>query len=391
MTREMSTEVTTAPLFTPLSVRGVTLANRIVMSPMTRGFSPGGVPSQDVASYYRRRAEGETGLIITEGVGIDHPSALGEAGLGENSIPTLAGAESVAGWRRVTDEVHESGGVIFPQLWHMGPMKEAHTGPVPTAPPLRPSGLWGPAGRLTSLDAGYLTRVMAPTRAMTDEEIADVISAYRRSASHAKAAGFDGIAIHGGHGYLIDSFLWNETNQRTDAWGRDRGARSRFATEVVREIRAEIGDTMPISFRFSQWKQQDFKARLATTPDELEQVLGPLAAAGVDIFEASARYFNRAEFEGSDMNLAGWAKKVTGKLSMAVGGIGIDKGFYDSMAGSATVAQPDLSPLLDRFARNEFDLIGVGRSLLHDPHWARRARLGEPFLGFSTDSLTRLT
>ena len=381
----------TAPLFTPLSVRGVTLANRIVMSPMTRGFSPDGMPGPDVASYYQRRAEGETGLIITEGVGIDHPSALGEAGLGENSIPTLAGAESVAAWRCVTDAVHTSGGVIFPQLWHMGPMKEANTGPVPAAAPMRPSGLWGPAGRLTSLDAGYLARVSAPTRAMSDEEIADVIAAYRRSASYAKAAGFDGIAIHGGHGYLIDSFLWSETNQRADAWGKDRTARSRFAAEVVREIRAEIGEAMPISFRFSQWKQQDFKARLATTPAELEQTLGPLAEAGVDIFEASTRYFNRAEFDGSEMNLAGWVKKVTGKLSMTVGGIGINKGFYDSMAGTETVAQPDLTPLLERFLRNEFDLIGVGRSLLHDAHWARRARLGEPFLGFSTDSLTRLT
>ena len=381
----------TAPLFTPLSVRGVTLANRIVMSPMTRGFSPDGMPGPDVASYYQRRAEGETGLIITEGVGIDHPSALGEAGLGENSIPTLAGAESVAAWRYVTDAVHTSGGVIFPQLWHMGPMKEANTGPVPAAAPMRPSGLWGPAGRLTSLDAGYLARVSAPTRAMSDEEIADVIAAYRRSASYAKAAGFDGIAIHGGHGYLIDSFLWSETNQRADVWGKDRTARSRFAVEVVRELRAEIGEAMPISFRFSQWKQQDFKARLATTPAELEQTLGPLAEAGVDIFEASTRYFNRAEFDGSEMNLAGWVKKVTGKLSMTVGGIGINKGFYDSMAGTETVAQPDLTPLLERFLRNEFDLIGVGRSLLHDAHWARRARLGEPFLGFSTDSLTRLT
>jgi 2,4-dienoyl-CoA reductase-like NADH-dependent reductase (Old Yellow Enzyme family) len=226
---------------------------------------------------------------------------------------------------------------------------------------------------------------------MTDEEIADVIAAYRRSASYAKVAGFDGIAIHGGHGYLIDSFLWSETNQRIDIWGKDRTARTRFAAEVVREIRAEIGAAMPISFRFSQWKQQDFKARLANTPAELEQTLAPLAEAGVDIFEASTRYFNRAEFEGSDMNLAGWAKKVTGKLSMTVGGIGINKGFYDSMAGSETVAQPDLTPLLERFLRNEFDLIGVGRSLLHDAHWARRARLGEPFLGFSTDSLTRLT
>jgi 2,4-dienoyl-CoA reductase-like NADH-dependent reductase (Old Yellow Enzyme family) len=383
--------VITAPLFTPLRVREVTLANRIVMSPMTRGFSPDGLPGPDVAAYYQRRAQGETGLIITEGVGIDHPSALGEAGLGENSIPTLSCAASVGAWRRVTDAVHSSGGVIFPQLWHMGPMKEANTGPVPAAPPMRPSGLWGPAGRQTSLDAGYLTRVSAPTRPMSDEEIADVIAAYRRSASYAKGAGFDGIAIHGGHGYLIDSFLWSETNQRVDAWGKDRTAKSRFAAEVVREIRAEIGNAMPISFRFSQWKQQDFKARLATTPDELEQILAPLAEAGVDIFEASTRYFNRAEFEGSEMNLAGWAKKLTGKLSMAVGGIGINKGFYDSMAGAQTLAQPDLTPLLARFMRGEFDLVGVGRSLLHDAQWARRARTGEAFLGFTTDSLTRLT
>jgi 2,4-dienoyl-CoA reductase-like NADH-dependent reductase (Old Yellow Enzyme family) len=345
----------------------------------------------DVAAYYKRRAQGETGLIITEGVGIDHPAALGEAGLGENGIPVLAGEASVAAWRRVTDAVHASGGVIFPQLWHMGPMKEANTGPHPAAAPLRPSGVWGPAGRTTSLNAGYLARVMTETRPMTDSEIADVISAYGRSAGYAKAAGFDGIAIHGGHGYLIDAFLWAETNRRQDAWGKDLGARSRFAAEVVREIRWVVGDRMPVTFRFSQWKQQDFRARLANDPHELEQVLAPLADAGVDIFEASTRYFNRAEFPGSEMNLAGWVKKVTGKMSMTVGGIGIDKGFYDSMAGADTVAQPDLTPLLERFSRNEFDLVGVGRSLLHDPNWARRARLGEPFLGFSTDSLERLT
>lgn len=381
----------TAPLFAPLSVRGLILANRVVMSPMTRGFSPDGVPGDDVAGYYRRRAEGETGLIITEGVGIDHPSALGEAGLGENAIPVLGGPASVEGWQRVTDAVHAAGGVIFPQLWHMGPMREQHTGPVPDAPVLRPSGLWGPAGRLNSLDAGYVERVLPAIQPMTDAQIADVIAAYACSASYAREAGFDGIAIHGGHGYLIDSFLWAETNRRTDAWGGSRAARSRFGAEVVRAIRAAIGDSMPITFRFSQWKQQDFKARLASTPAELEDVLAPLADAGVDIFEASTRYFNRAEFAGSEMNLAGWTKKVTGKLSMAVGGIGIDKGFYDSMNGAKTGTQPDLSALLARFARGEFDLIGVGRSLLHDPQWARRARLGEPFLGFSNESLKLLT
>lgn len=378
-------------LFTPLVVRDVTLANRIVMSPMTRGFSPGGLPGDDVAAYYKRRAQGETGLIITEGVGVDHPAALGEAGLGENSIPVLAGEASIAAWRRVTDEVHASGGVIFPQLWHMGPMKEANTGPFADATPLRPSGVWGPSGRTTSLDAGYIERVMAETRPMTDAEIADVIAAYGRSARLARAAGFDGIAIHGGHGYLIDAFLWAETNHRTDDWGKNRAARSRFAVEVVREIREAIGDAMPITFRCSQWKQQDFRARLANDPHELEQILAPIADAGVDIFEASTRYFNRAEFTGSEMNLAGWVKKVTGRLSMTVGGVGINKGYYDSMAGAETSAQHDLTPLLDRFSRNEFDLVGVGRSLLHDPNWARRARLGQPLLGFNNDSLARLT
>src|SRR5688572_1771611 len=102
--------LSTAPLFQPLRLRGLLLKNRIVMSPMTRNFSPLGVPGADVAAYYRRRAEGEAGLIITEGVGIDHPSALGEAGLGENAIPQLHGDAALAGWREVVAQVHAAGG-----------------------------------------------------------------------------------------------------------------------------------------------------------------------------------------------------------------------------------------------------------------------------------------
>src|SRR5262249_35463968 len=101
------------PLFTPIAVRGVTLRNRVLMSPMTRSFSPQGVPGADVAGYYRRRAAGETGLLITEGVGIDHPSALGEAGLGESDLPHMYGAAALAGWQAVVDGVHQDQGVIF--------------------------------------------------------------------------------------------------------------------------------------------------------------------------------------------------------------------------------------------------------------------------------------
>lgn len=379
-------------LFQPLALRGAALRNRIVMSPMTRGFCPGGVPGADVAAYYRRRAAGGAGLIITEGVGVDHPSALGEAGLGENAIPQLHGDAALDGWRRVVADVHAEGGAIFPQLWHMGVMKEPGTGPHPDAPPMRPSGLWGPLGRKTSIDPGYIDRVAAATQPMSDGEIADVIAAYARSAANARAVGFDGVALHGGHGYLLDTFLWGETNRRADRWGGDRAGRTRFAVEVVRAVRDAIGDGMAISFRFSQWKQQDFTARLAATPEELGDILGPLAEAGVDLFEASTRYFAQPAFpeSGSPLNLAGWAKSLTGKLTMTVGGVGIDKGYYDTMAGAeASVARLDV--LMERFDRGEFDLVGVGRMLLHEPEWVRKIRAGSPITAFSPDSLKVLT
>ena len=379
-----------APLFQPIRIRAVEVPNRIVMAPMTRSFSPGGVPGEDVAAYYRRRAEGETGLLITEGVGVDHPAALGDAGLGEDDLPHLYGEHALAGWRRVVAEVHAAAGLIFPQLWHQGVMRKAGTGPNPHVPSCRPCGLWGPTGRTTSLAAEDVASFAIPTAPMTENDIAEVIAAYGRSARNAMEVGFDGIAIHGAHGYLPDNFLWEETNQRTDRWGGDRRRRAQFAVEVVKTVRAAIGPERPLIFRFSQWKQQDFRARLANTPQELEEILGPIADAGVDVFDASVRYFNRAEFEGSPLNLAGWAKQVSGKLSMAVGGIGLNKGYYESRRAGASAAAYNFEALMERFARGEFDLVEVGRSLLHDPFWTRKVRLGEELSPFSEESLAVL-
>lgn len=168
----------TAPLFAPMTLRAVTLRTRIVMSSMTRGFSPGGVPGQDVAAYYRRRAEADVGLIVTERVGVDHPGALGFGGFEEGEIPVLHGAEALAGWRRVVDEVHAAFGVIFPQLWHQGVIREPGTGRHPEAPSCRPSGLWGPDSGASSLPRDYVDRVLPPARPMTESEIGDVIAAF---------------------------------------------------------------------------------------------------------------------------------------------------------------------------------------------------------------------
>ncbi|NEW39825.1 NADH:flavin oxidoreductase [Nocardia cyriacigeorgica] len=354
------------PLFTPIGIRSLALPNRVVMSPMTREHSPGGVPGADVAAYYRRRAEGGTGLIVTEGVAIDHPSAVDSA-----KVPRLHGDAALAGWRGVVGAVHAAGGRIIPQLWHVGPLWGAMGAVDPEVVPMRPSGLWGEPGR-TVYPADYIAKASIPTRAMTEGDIEEVIAAYVRSARNAIAVGFDGIAIHAGHGYLLDSFLWKSTNVRDDHWGGDLHRRTNFPVEVVRAIRSEIGPRPPIFYRFSQHKQQDYGARFADTPDELSLVLNALVDAGVDVLDASARRFHDPAFEGSDLTLAGWAKKLTGAVSMAVGSIGLSTSLRDP--GRPEPA--DLDGLLRRLDDGEFDLAAIGRLHLAEPALARLLRDG---------------
>ena len=384
-----NTSTANRPLFRPLTVRGVTLPNRIVMSPMTRSFAPGGVIGDGVAAYYRRRAENGVGLIVTEGVGVDHPAAIGVGSMGEDNVPHLSGEKSLERWKQVVDEVHGAGGIIFPQLWHQGVIRQHFTGPFADTASVRPSGVWGPIDRMNTALPDYLDQVAAETAPMNENEIADVIAAFARSAANARALGFDGIAIHGAHGYLIDSFFWHETNRRRDAWGGPSLAeRAQFGVELVRAVRQAASD-LPIMFRYSQWKLQDYEGRLATGPDELAALLGPLSDAGVDIFDASTRYYHLPAFEGSPLTLAGWTKRITGKPTMAVGGIGLTKELKNSFAGAVEAVNniPDVEARIDA---GEFDLAGVGRSLLADPAWVAKVRAREPFAPFSPAVLAEL-
>ncbi len=375
------------PLLRPLTLRGTRIANRIVMAPMSRYSSHAGVPGADVAAYYSRRAENGVGLIVTEGVRVAHPVAGDHPG-----IPQLHGEAAIAGWRCVVQAVHAAGGVIWPQLWHQGPMWNVECPGRSDGVALRPSGIWGPADGAISLAVDARDLATTTTKPMSDEDIQDVIDAYAVSARHAAALGFNGVAIHGAHGYLIDSFMWDYTNQRTDRWGGDARGRAEFGVAVVRAIRREIGENMPIAFRFSQFKMQDYRAVLAKTPDELGALLMPLAEAGVDVFDGSQRFFDTPIFEGSRLNLAGWAKKLTGKASMTVGGIGLDKSHGPARHIDDTQKSANNLPrVIERFERGEFDLVGVGRSLLNDPRWVAKARGGKPFSPFDPANLQRLT
>lgn len=363
----------TQALFTPFKSGNLDLKNRLVMAPMTRYFSPNGVPTSDVAAYYRRRAEGEVGLIISEGTGINRAASLNH---GPN-LPRFFGDDALEGWQCVIDSVHDAKGKMAPQLWHVGSTPSFFPEWEVPAVSEGPSGYFAPGRPLG--------------RAMTESDVADTIAAFALAAADAKRLGFDAIELHGAHGYLIDQFFWEGTNHRQDRFGGPTiSQRVRFGTELVRAIRSAVGPGYPIVLRISQWKQQDYAERIAKTPVELEHWLSPLAEAGVDIFHCSQRRFWESEFEGSDLNLAGWAKKTTGKATITVGSVGLTGEFI--AANSGEVSKPaSLDELLRRLERGDFDLVAVGRAILQDPQWVQKIHEGRrDFLDFSKDAMQTL-
>ncbi|WP_213992632.1 NADH:flavin oxidoreductase [Sodalis sp. dw_96] len=349
-------------LFQPFRVKSLALKNRIVMAPMTRSFSPKGVPGENVAAYYRRRAEAEVGLILSEGTAIDRPASKNDP-----QVPFFHGKEALAGWQRVIDEVHAAGGKMGPQLWHVGAVASFQTEWVPDVPVESPSGLAAPG-----VPRGGI---------MSDEAIADTLAAYSRAAADAKRLGFDTFEIHGAHGYLIDQFFWSATNLRKDRFG---GAtikeRARFAAEVLKEMRAAVGPDYPIILRVSQWKQQEYTARLAETPDAMAEWLVPLVEAGADVLHCSQRRFWEPEFPDQDgtngLNFAGWAKKLTGAATISVGSVGLSGDFLGSFGGENS-SPVGLDNLIQRMERDEFDLIAVGRALITEPRWVAKVRTGD--------------
>jgi 2,4-dienoyl-CoA reductase-like NADH-dependent reductase (Old Yellow Enzyme family) len=363
-------------LFSPARFGSLTLRNRLVMAPMTRSQSPGHVPNERNVEYYQKRALGGIGLIITEGTTVGHPAANGYP-----DVPAFHGDAALAGWKAVADAVHAAGAAIIPQLWHVGSVRQPGMQPDGSVPGYAPSAVLNPslAGTGATLP-----------KEMTENDICDVVNAFARSAAQARALGFDGVELHGAHGYLIDQFFWEATNQRTDAYGGDVFQRGRFATQVISAVRESVGPDFPVCLRFSQFKLGDYAHRMLKNPKELERWLAPLTDAGVDVFHCSTRRFDQPEFEGSELNLAGWTKKLTGKATLSVGSVGLDSDFISSFGGqSAGVA--GIQGLLGRLERDELDFAVLGRALLADPEWPNKLRSGKyaDVVPFVTEHLQR--
>ena len=344
-------------LFSPFTLGNLTLSNRVLMAPMTRGMSPNNVPNEDVVEYYRQRAAGGVGLIITEGTCVGHKAASGYP-----NIPLCAGEAALTGWKKVIDAVHAEGGKIAPQLWHVGGIRKPGVEPGGDLPGYSPSGMAFP-GKVTG-------------HAMTQQDIDETVAAFVQSAVDAERIGFDAIEIHGAHGYLLDQFFWEGTNQRSDHYGGRLENRVRIAIDIVKGIRANVSADFPVIFRFSQWKQQDYSARLCETPEQLAEFLQYFVDAGVDIFHCSTRRFWEPEFDDSNLNLAGWTKKLTGKATITVGSVSLNADFLPE-GGDPAFKNGDIASLdnlVHRLEADEFDLVAVGRALIANPDWANKVK-----------------
>lgn len=313
-------------LFSPFHSPKLQLKNRWVMAPMTRSKSPNGVPTEDVLRYYQSRAKHECGLIITEGVEVEHQWASGYP-----DVPHMYGSESLKMWKKIVSSVHEYGAKIVPQIWHVGCINKEKKLPID----------------------------------YSLEEICKVQNAYVQAAKNAKECGFDGIEIHGAHGYLIDQFFYSKTNQRTDHYNGSIFNRTRFACEIIQKIKEALGEDFLIILRFSQWKIDDYEAKMLTSYEELKEFLIPLEDAGVDIFHASNRKFWSCEFPDRDpkRNLSSYVKEITQLPVITVGSFL----YFTENTNVENECEEQLKLAQKLLEEKGADLFAVGRAFLGEP------------------------
>jgi len=338
----------TTPLFQPFALGALTLANRIVMPPLTRARAsqPGDVPNAMNAAYYAQRAS--AGLIIAEATDIS-PDAKGYS-----LTPGIYSAAQIAGWRGVTDAVHAAGGRIFLQIWHCGRTSHAHFhgGALPVAPSAVPFAgqIWlaGPDGKGGMVDC--------PTpRALAIEEIPAIVADFRQAALTAIEAGFEGVEIHAANSYLIDQFLRSTSNQRTDAYGGSRENRLRFLREVVDAVIGAIGAERT-GVRLSPRNTM----RGMDCPDSIPTAV----AAAALLSERGVAYLHTNEPEENPPSEAAEACRLA--LRAAFAGPMI-------VAGAYTKARAE-----EVIGKGQADLVAFGRPFIANPDLPARLQHGWP-------------
>jgi len=274
-------------------------------------------------------------------------------------------------WRKVIEAVKAEGAAIFLQLWHPGVMRK-----VAEDHPLAAHPTWSPSGLIQS---GRPNGV-----AMTADDLAELKAAYVQAARDAQQLGADGVELHGAHGYLMDQFLWAETNQRSDGYGGATLAeRARYPAEVAAAMRAATGADFPLSFRFSQFKEVDYGATIARDPQDLAGMLAVMRAAGIDLFNVSSRRWYKPEWPDSaqpDWTIAEWTRSLTDAPVMTCGSVGLNvemfANLFDDEEPSELSIARDLAALAGRVREGRVDLVGVGRMHIANNDFVQKVRDG---------------
>ena len=339
-------------LFEPLNHPLLHTENRVVMAPMTRSRTsqPGDIPNEMMATYYAQRAN--AGLIVTEGTPI---SAVAR---GYSMTPGIYTTDHINGWKKVTQAVHDRGGKIFIQLWHVG--RRSHSS-ISGHQPVAPSAIKIPDQVFGPLPEGGFGMIETELpRAMTQQDIENTITDFVQAAKNAIQAGFDGVEVHAAHGYLFDTFLRQSSNQRTDSYGGNQDNRMRFLLETLQAIANAIGSEKT-AVRLSPHVMEGFNE---DDPEIIETALkiltqtAPMNLAYVHFSENISRYTEvddafREKVRAVYPNPVMVAGKLTKERSQAL----LEKGYVDLVAfGTPFVTNPDL---VERFKNNwpltEFD------------------------------------
>ena len=358
MSQPHSTTAQKSPLFDEVELGRLVLKNRVALAPMTRtSATEDGTATDEMVRYYSKFARGCYSLIITEGT---YPDEMHSQGY--RNQPGIANACHVEAWRKVTRAVHDDGALIISQLMHAGALSQGNAytsetiGPSAVKPKGEQLGLYGGQG-------GY-----AVPHEMSLQEIQNVIRGFGDAARRAQDAGFDGVEIHGANGYLLDQFLTDYTNQRSDGYGYTTENRVRLHVEVLREVRRAVGADFTVGIRVSQGKVNDYEHKWAGGAEEARIIFKALAAAEPDFIHITEFDATLPAFDGGE-TLVGLAKRLGGVPVIANGQLGAPE------KATALITSGDA------------DVITPGKSALANPDWPRRVLEGASLEEFDFGTL----
>lgn len=349
-------ELDTSALFAQIEINGHVVKNRLAVAPMTRVTATAdGRATETMTRYYERFARGGFGAVSTEGIYTDQAFAQGY-----HDQPGMTDEVQANAWKPVVSGIKAHGALAIAQIMHAGAISQGNrfrdgtVGPSAIQPKGEQMGFYGGKGRYA-----------VPT-AMTDEQIADAINGFAQSAGRAiGVAGFDAVEIHGANGYLLDQFLTDYTNSRTDNWGGSTENRVRLIVETVKAVRATVGAKVPVGVRISQGKVNDYHHKWAAAERDAEIIFGSLADAGADFIHVTEFEAWKPAFSAEGPSLMRLAKRHAPKaVILANGGLhnidqavaALDDGADIVTIARGALANPDLPRRLsDRRVLNDFD------------------------------------